>query len=172
MIKTLSTIFASVIYRLFEPATFEIQTNTNKYSLGETIVADVFINANQDLAVKHLVLSLICFEHFPEVFIRSEIPKSGSGMITRNQQDIPLDPINTQVIRENCKTLLENTETLCKNLPLTRKQSYKITKNIEIPAKLPAHSVGSKLKWEIQLTIDLEKHSRSRTLNYPIEIST
>ena len=172
LIKTLSTIFASVIYRLFEPATFKIQTDTNKYSLGETIMADLFINTKQDLVVKHLVLSLICFEHFSEVFIRSEVPKSGPGIITRNQQDIPLDPINTQVIRESSKTLLENTETLIKNLHLTRKQNHKVTKDIEIPAKLPAHSVGSKLQWEIHLTINLEKHSQSKTFKYPIEVST
>lgn len=172
MIKTLSTIFASVIYRLFEPATFKIQTDTNKYSLGETIVADVFINSKQNFVVKHLVLSLICFENFAEVFIRSEVPKSSPGIITRNQQDIPLDPINTQVIRENSKTLLENTETLNENLHLSRKQNYKVTKDIEIPAKLPAHSVGSKLQWEIHLTINLENHSRSRTFKYSIEVLT
>jgi len=170
LIKTLSTIFTYVIHRLFEPAKFKIQTDKTTYFFGETIVANIFIYASRELLINDLFLSLTCFEHSTEVFIRSEVPKSGSGIITRNQQDIPLDPINTQVIRENSKKLFEQLEKPHKNIHMNKKQNLKVASKIKIPSKLPAHSVGSKLKWEIQLTINLMHHTQSRTLTFPIEI--
>tara|TARA_B000000460_G_C21348070_1_gene319994 strand:+ start:73 stop:636 length:564 start_codon:yes stop_codon:yes gene_type:complete len=170
LIKTLSTIITYVIHRLFEPAKFKIQTDKTKYFLGETILADIIINASQDLLVKDLFLSIICYENFTEVFIRSEVPKSGPGIITRNQRDIPLDPINTRVVKENSKTLFEQLEKPHENIHVNKKQNLKIATKIKIPSKLPAHSVGSKLKWEIQLTINLIHHTQSRTLIFPIEI--
>ena len=170
LIKTLSTIFTSVIRRLFEPAKFKIQTDKTTYFFGETIVANIFIYASRELLINDLFLSLTCFEHSTEVFTRSEVPKAGPGMVTRNKQDIPLDPINTQVIRENSKKLFEQIEESHKNLKVNRNQDFNVTTNLKIPSKLPAHSVGSKLKWEIQLTINLEHHGKTRSLKSPIEI--
>ena len=51
-------------------------------------------------------------------------------------------------------------------------QNFTITSELKIPRVLPPHSVGSKLKWEIHLTIDLEHHKQSRSLKYPLEISS
>ena len=170
LIKTLSTIFTSVIRRLFEPAKFKVQTDKTTYFFGETIVANIFIYASRELLINDLFLSLTCFEHSTEVFTRSEVPKAGPGMVTRNKQDIPLDPINTQVIRENSKKLFEQIEESHKNLKVNRNQDFNVTTNLKIPYKLPAHSVGSKLKWEIQLTINLEHHGKTRSLKSPIEI--
>lgn len=170
LIKTLSTIFTSVIRLLFEPAKFKLQTDKTTYFFGETIMTNIFVYASRELLIKDLFLSLTCFEHSTEVFTRSEVPKAGSGMVTRNKQDIPLDAINTQVLRENSKTLFEQVEESHKNLKVNRKQDFKVTTNLKIPSKLPAHSIGSKLKWEIQLTINLEHHSKTRSLTFPIEI--
>ena len=172
MIQTLSTFFASVIHRLFEPAKFKLETDKPQYLLGETIVTDVFINPNQNLVVNDLSLSMVCFENSTEVFTRSEVPKAGPGILTKNQQDIPLDPINTQVIKETSKTLLQQKEISHKNLQINRNQTFLITFKLKIPRILPPHSVGSKLKWEIHLTIDLEHHKQSRSLKYPLEISS
>ena len=172
MIHTLSTFFASVIHRLFEPAKFKLETDKLQYLLGETIVTDVFINPNQNLVVNNLSLSIVCFENSTEVFTRSEVPKAGPGILTKNQQDIPLDPINTQVIKETSKKLLEKKEQSHKHLQINRNQNFLITSKLKIPLVLPPHSVGSQLKWEIHLTIDLEHHKQSRSLKYPLEISS
>ena len=123
MIQTLSTFFASVIHRLFEPAKFKLETDKPQYLLGETIVTDVFINPNQNLVVNDLSLSMVCFENSTEVFTRSEVPKAGPGILTKNQQDIPLDPINTQVIKETSKKLLEQKEKSHKHLQINRNQN-------------------------------------------------
>ena len=171
LIKTLLTKITSLIYKIFEPARFNINTDKTNYSFGETIVADLFINANRNLLINKLVVCLICKEHFQEVFIRSEIPKSSAGMLSRNQPDIPLDPINTQVIKESNKILLEEIIQIQENIEVTRKQNYHITTNIKVPLKLPAHSVGSKLNWHIELKIQLEEHNKNRALIFPINIS-
>ena len=170
MIQTLSTFLSSVIHRLFEPAKFKLETDKEKYLIGETIMTEISINANRDVLVQDLSLAIVCFENFSEIFTRSEVPKAGPGILTRNQQDIPLDPITTQVIKETSKKLLEQKEKSHKNIQIDKNQHFKITINLKIPHNLPPHSVGSKLKWELHLTIFLEHHKQSRVLKYPVEI--
>ena len=126
MIQILSTFFASAIHRLFEPAKFKLETDKAQYLLGETIVTDVFINPNQNLVINDLSLSMVCFENSTEVFTRSEVPKAGPGILTNNRQDIPLDPINTQVVKETSKKLLEQKEKSHKDSLFQKTHIYKM----------------------------------------------